>query len=243
MKATYFTFILCLTLAVMGCSAANRTTPHVLLITGGHGYDKEQFDVMLGKLGITFDHAEHPDAHPLLKEDRIGKYDAVLLYDMPKEISEEAQRDFISMLEKGKGLVALHHAFCSYDFWPEYVKIIGGRYHHFPWIKDGIEQKPSTYKHDVNMQIHVEDTNHPVTNGITDFEIMDEAYGGTEILSTVHPLLSTDEAASGPLVGWTNTYGHSRIVTLTLGHDNQSWENPSFIKLLTQAIKWVASDK
>lgn len=117
--------------AVLFFSTCKKNSPvKVLFITGGHNYDKEKFDLMLAKLPIVYDHIEHPNAHSFLKADKLEKYDVVLLYDMPKEISEEAQRDFISMLEKGKGLVALHHAFCSYDFWPEYTKIIGGRYHH-----------------------------------------------------------------------------------------------------------------
>lgn len=231
----------CICLGMMSglLSCRNDMPANVLLITGGHSYDKDKFDAMLAKLPITYDHVEHPAAYAMLKADKIKAYDVVLLYDMPKEITPEAQQDFIAMLEKGKGLVVLHHAFCSYDFWPEYVKIIGGRYHHYPWKKDGKEQPVSTYKHDVTMQIRVEDKTHPVTKGIDDFEIIDEAYGGTEILPTVHPLLSTNELASGPLVCWTNRYANSRIVTLTLGHDHQAWENPAFVKILSQAIGWV----
>ena len=236
-KITGFVCGVCLSLAMLSCSSEKPVK--VLFITGGHDYDKENFDALLGKLSIVYDHVEHPAAHSMLKADKIAKYEVVLLYDMPKEISPEAQRDFITMLKKGKGLVVLHHAFCSYDLWPEYVKIVGGRYHHYPWTKDGTIQKPSTYAHDTNLFVRVKDKNHPITKGLSDFEIIDEAYGGTEILPTVHPLLSTDAPSDGPLVCWTNTYGQSRIVTLTLGHDKQSWENTAFIKALSQAIVWA----
>jgi type 1 glutamine amidotransferase len=236
-KMAGFIIIVCLLLAMQSCFGEKPVK--TLLITGGHDYDKENFDAMLGKLPIVCDHVEHPAAFDMLKAGMIDKYDVVLLYDMPKEISPEAQRDFIAMLNKGKGLVVLHHAFCSYDHWPEYVNIVGGRYHHYPWTKDGVVQKPSTYTHDVNMPIRVEDKNHPITKGLADFEIIDEAYGGTEILPTVHPVLSTTSTSSGPLVCWTNTYGPSRIVALTWGHDRQSWENPAFVKALSQAIVWA----
>ena len=228
-------YLVCILFTLLSCNAPVK----VLFITGGHDYDKENFNALLAKLPISYDHIEHPDALSMLKVDQIAKYDVVLLYDMPKEISPEAQQDFIAMLQNGKGLVALHHAFCSYDLWPEYAKIIGGRYHHFPWTKEGIVQKPSTYTHDVALKVRVEDKNHPVTNGISDFEIFDEAYGGTEIRPTVHPVLSTDDPSSGPLVCWTNMYGRSRVVALTLGHDIKAWENPSFIKTLSQAIVWA----
>ena len=232
--------LLCIVLLSVSLLSCKSDTPvKVLLITGGHAYDKENFDVMLSKLPIVYDHVEHPDAHRMLKADKIDNYDVVLLYDMPKEISPEAQQDFIAMLQKGKGLVVLHHAFCSYDYWPEYTRIVGGRYHHFPWTKDGTEQKPSNYTHDATLQIRVEDKNHPITKGISSFEIIDEAYGNTEIRPDVHPVLSTDSPASGPLVCWTNSYGRSRVVALTLGHDRLAWENPSFLKVLSQAIVWA----
>lgn len=213
---------------------------HVLLIVGGHDFEEVPFYRMMDQLpGIRYDIAAHPHAYASLKPEQIDRYDVVLLYDMPKEIPEEAQKDFIALLEKGKGLVALHHAFCSYDFWPEYKQIIGGRYHHFPWDKNGEEQPPSRYKHDVPMDIQVLDTNHPVTKGVTNFRIIDEAYGGTEIRETVHPLLGTNEPRNGPLVCWTHNYANSKVVTFTLGHDKQAWENPAFSQVLSQAIRWV----
>ncbi|MDR0797032.1 MAG: serine hydrolase [Tannerella sp.] len=231
---------LCFVGLSFGFLSCNSDKPvKVLFITGGHDYDQENFHAMLGKLPITYDHVEHPGAHAMFKEDKIGAYDVVLLYDMPKEISPEAQQDFIDMLHRGKGLVVLHHAFCSYDYWPEFVKIVGGRYHHFQWTKDGEVQKPSTYHHDATMQIRVEDQTHPIVKGITDFEIIDEAYGGTEIRPNILPVLSTSSPLNGPFVCWTNQYGKSRVVALTLGHDKQAWENASFIQVLSQAIVWA----
>ncbi|MDR1920080.1 MAG: ThuA domain-containing protein, partial [Tannerellaceae bacterium] len=208
--------------ALAGCSPA-KEKPHVLLITGGHAYEEEPFDRMLAKLPITYDKAEHPNAYPLLKAGEIEKYDVVLLYDMPKEIPEEAQADFIAMLEKGKGLVVLHHAFCSYDFWPEYTKIAGGRYHHYPWTENGLERPPSAYRHGVTFDVKIADARHPVTRGISDFRITDETYRGTEILPDVHPLLTTEAPTSAPLLAWTHRYGHAAVVTLTLGHDSLAW--------------------
>jgi type 1 glutamine amidotransferase len=213
---------------------------HALLITGGHNYDREGFDRMMAALPVTYDHVEHPDAYARLKADSIAKYDVVLLYDMPADIPEEAKQDFIAMLDKGKGLVVLHHAFCSYDSWPEYTKIAGGRYHHFEWSKDGATCPPSYYTHDVTFSVDVADKDHPVTKGINPFLITDETYGNTEVLHSVHPLLTTDEPSSNSLIGWTNTYRNSKIVTLTLGHDHKAWEHPAFRQILSQAILWTA---
>ena len=213
---------------------------NVLIITGGHSYDEESFDQLLAKLPISYDLVKHPDAFAMLEASTIKNYRTVLLYDMPNEITEQAKRNFVAMLENGVGLVVLHHAVCSYRNWPEYRQIAGGRYAHTRWMKDGIEQPASTYTHDVKFHVKVGVLEHPVTKGVTDFQIVDEVYGNVEILPTVHPLLSTDDPNSSPLVGWVNQYGNSRIVTLTLGHDKQAWENPAFIQILSQAIRWTA---
>jgi type 1 glutamine amidotransferase len=108
-------------------------------------------------------------------------------------------------------------------------------------MKDTVPQPASTYKHDVSMTVKVGELEHPVTAGVKDFLIVDETYANMEISQTVHPLLYTDEPSSSPLVGWVNSYGNARIVTLTLGHDRQAWENPAFIRLLTQSILWTAN--
>jgi len=223
---------------MMSCQSDKKV--NVLIVTGGHDYDAEGFDLLLAKLPITYDLVKHPNAHAMFDASTIKNYQVVLLYDMPTNISEKAQRDFVAMLDAGVGLVVLHHAVCSYRNWPEYLRIAGGRYAHTPWVKDGIEQPASTYTHDAKFHVKVGDLKHPVTKGVTDFQIVDEVYGNVEILPTVHPLLSTDDPNSSPLVGWVNPYGNARVVTLTLGHDKQAWENPAFIQILSQAIRWTA---
>jgi type 1 glutamine amidotransferase len=223
---------------LISCQSEKKV--NVLIVTGGHDYDEVGFDELLAKLPITYDLVKHPDAFAKFEAATIKNYRTVLLYDMPTNITEKMQRDFLAMLENGVGLVVLHHAVCSYRNWPEYMRIAGGRYAHTPWIKDGIEQPASTYTHDVEFMVKVGNHEHPVIKGITDFRIVDEVYGNMEILPTVHPLLSTDESNSSPLVGWVNPYGNSRIVALTLGHDKQAWENPAFIQILSQAIRWTA---
>jgi len=55
----------------------------------------------------------------------------------------------------------------------------------------------------------------------------------------LRPLLSTDEQSSNPVIGWTKIYGKARVVTLQSGHDVPTFGNPSFRKLLKQAIEWV----
>jgi type 1 glutamine amidotransferase len=210
-----------------------------LVVTGGHSFDRVNFAILLNQLPIVYTQVEHPYAHAMLNPDVVEDYDVVLLFGLSRYITDEAQQDFIAMLEKGIGVVVLHHAIWSYDFWDEYVRILGGRGHHYPWLKNGEEQTRSTYRHNVTMTIGVKDPNHPTTQGITDFVITDEVYGNLELLPTITPLLTSDSEYSAPYVAWAHEYGNSRIVTFTLGHCRRAWEHPSFIQFLSQAILWA----
>lgn len=212
----------------------------VLVVTGGHDYDKEGFEELLSKLPGSYDQVEHPNVFEMLASEKVDPYDVILFYDMPPKSASNTDVAFYQITEAGKGVIVLHHALCSYNFWPDYPSIIGGHYYQYQWEKDGIQQEPSTYTHDVTFDVKVVDPNHPVTEGVADFQITDETYGNIDILPNVYPLLSTTEPSSAPLVGWTKEYRNSRVVTLTLGHDRNAWENPSFIQILSQAIKWTA---
>jgi hypothetical protein len=80
---------------------------------------------------------------------------------------------------------------------------------------------------------------HPVTKGVKDFEIFDETYKGYYVAKDVVPLLTTTEASSTPVIGWSHTYGKARVVTLQSGHATPTFQNENFRKLLKQSILWT----
>ena len=242
MKTLCFAFFLFVMFSNISVIAQKNKEPvRVLLITGGHDFEKEPFYEFINSLsGISVKEAKHPDALKMFRPENRALYDVVLFYDMPKTISEEEKNDFIDCLKAGKGIVVWHHAYCSYQDWDEYQTIIGGRYHEEPWIDtNGIKQPASSYKYNVQIRAKVADKKHPVTKGIKDFDIIDEAYGNGSVNPNVHVLLTTDNPYSTPSIAWTNQYGKSKVVTILLGHDKQAWTNSNFAKLLRQSIMWA----
>jgi len=213
----------------------------VLVITGGHGFEKEPFfKLFKDNPDISFQAVEHPNAYSSLTAEAASKWDVLLLYDMQQNIPEDAKANFIARLKEGKGLVVLHHALCSYQHWPEYTKIAGGQYYLDKTVVDGVEHPASTYKHDVDFKVHVADTNHPVTRGLKDYETHDETYHDFGVGKDSHPLPATDEPTSSKVIAWSKTYEAARVVTIQSGHDHAGYENPNFQKILRQAIRWVA---
>ena len=222
-------------------SQRKKQPVRVLLVTGGHGFDREPFDRFINSLsGISVTEVRHPNALSMFRQENRSSYDVVLLYDMPQKISEQEKQDFIDCLKEGKGIVVWHHAYCSYQDWGEYQNIIGGRYHERPWTdNNGVERSASSYKYNVSISARITDKKHPVTKGIKNFVVVDEAYKDGVVNSGVHVLLATDEPLSTPSIAWTNKYENSKVVTILLGHDNQAWSNKNFAKLMRQAILWV----
>jgi type 1 glutamine amidotransferase len=213
----------------------------VLVVTGGHDFEKEAFfKLFKDNPDITCQAVEHPNAHARLKAEAAKAYDVLVLYDMHQEITEEAKADFVARLREGKGLVVLHHAIASYQAWPEYTKIIGGHYYLEKTKVGGVEKPQSAYKHDMDFKIRVADPTHPIAKGLKDFNIHDETYKWFDVAQDCRPLLTTEEPESNKVIAWTKTYEGARVVYLQSGHDHVAYENPNYARLLSQAIKWAA---
>lgn len=152
----------------------------ILVVTGNHSYEAEQFNKMLSSLGenITYQIVELPAAYDMFLSENRSKYDVLVFYHMWQKITDEQEKVLAECIRQGKPLVALHHSICAYDDWPEYLKIIGGKYFHKPTTVKGKEYAVCSYKHDVHFKVKVVDPGNPITKGINDFEIFDETYKG-----------------------------------------------------------------
>lgn len=239
---------------------------------------------------ITWCHVEHPAAEyffdPALAEDFdvFLFYDAFAgrkmtgmgpngrpTYDYPPP-SEKLQADLKQLLTNGdKGFVLFHHALASWvHSWPAgvngtnaYIEMMGAAADWGLGVKNvrGKDYPKSGYRQGTEQRITVVDTAHPITEGVGDFDIVDEPYLCPILEDSVHPLLRTDfeptvekfaHAPNGAnageghppgsnLAGWVKTAENTPVVYIQPGHDNNAWSHPSFRRLMLNAIKWSAS--
>jgi type 1 glutamine amidotransferase len=246
MKAKIFFIFIFITLSVSLSSAILSSKPiRILVITGGHDYKVDKFNEMLAGLGknIQYRIAELPGAFDMFLPENRNKYDVLVFYHMWQTITDEQSRVLADCIRQGKPLVALHHSICAFDEWPEYFNIIGGKYFHKPTTVKGKEYPACSFLQDLHFKVKIVNPDNPVTKGLTDFEIFDEAYKGYYVEEGVTPLLTIDEPNSNLVIGWTKKYGKARVVTLQSGHDVSTFENPNFRKLLRQSIEWVYKGK
>lgn len=213
-----------------------------VVVTGGHEYEEEQFNAMFDSFeGIECTQACLKDESEIFEDISGWGYDVIVLYNMTQKISPKRQKNFISLLNRGVGLVTLHHSICSFQDWPGYKKIIGGRYYLEATKENGLEYKAGTYKHDVDINVKIADTAHPVTRGVIDFVIHDEVYKNCGFESDNHVLLTTDHPDSDRSIGWVRRYGTTRVCYIQSGHDHRAYENPNYLRLVSNAIRWCAT--
>ena len=232
-----------LSLSVLLSSVRNvdaKPPIRILVVTGGHNYNKTTFNEMLDSLGknITSQVVEFPAAFDQFLPENRSKYDVLVFYHMWQKITPEQEKVFADCIREGKPLVVLHHSICAFDEWPEYWKIVGGKYFHKPTTVNGKEYAACTFIHDIHFKVAVTGKKHPVTKGVKDFDIFDETYKGYYVAPDVVSLLTTTEPSSSPVIGWAHTYGKARVVTLQSGHDTPTFQNENFRKLLKQSIEW-----
>ncbi len=216
----------------------------VLVVTGGHDYEHDAFVEAFRSLpDVEVTHAAHPANGNVFQPPKVAEdykepfqHDVIVLYDMWQTISDEAKDYFVRLLKRGKGLVAMHHALGGYQDWPEYEKIIGGKFLLRPAGGRGV----STFKHDIDMPVKIADPKHPITAGMKDFTIHDEAYNQFAVAPDVHTLLTADHPDNGKTIAWTRMYGNARVVYLQLGHDSKAYANESFRRLVGRSIRWAA---
>ena len=126
------------------------------------------------------------------------------------------------------GLVALHSIW-NHHAYPQIVSLMGAL-SGLGKVREGV-------------QVEVEVlSQHPVTDGVTDFSIRDEIYfEPLEIADDVTPLLRGRWQEHTSPFGWARQTNAGRVVYLQPGHEDcPVYAAPEIQKLLANAIRWVA---
>ena len=175
-----------------------------------------------------------------------------------------------ALMDAGKGLVFLHHAVASWPATEEFAEIVGARFHYQPGSLRGVDYPDSGYRFNVTHEVQVLDPTHPVCAGLGgSFTLTDELYLYPVLTDDVVPLMRTtfpmddpsqffsaDAAIRGrrntnegwthpagsDLVGWVKPAGRSPLVYLQFGDGPQTYADPSFRRVLDNAVRWVSSD-
>lgn len=229
---------------------------HVLIIGETKGFEHDSVSAAMatvynmGKETGLWDTMIRTDTELLTKKDlknnakNLNYFDALIFASTTGELDmDESQKSDMMLFIKqdGKGFVGIHAALDTNHKWPEYGEMIGGWFDQHPWMT-------------FNAPMINEDPEFPAVKHLPKaFVKYDEIYQPKDwSRSKVNVLLSLDASKldykDNPRVhrmdhdfpvAWTNMYGKGRVFYSTLGHTEESWEDPDIKKMYFEAIKWA----
>lgn len=216
---------------------------HLMLVTGGHSYDTISFSNMFDQMeGIQFEHVSQPEANKRIAEGNVSKFHLLVFYDIGRKISDAEKQGYLNLLEQGKPMLFLHHSLLSYPMWPEFEKIIGGKY----FKKDKNSNLPdslfSSYHYNVSYHVKKVDSTYSATKGISDFLLFDEAFENYKVGEFVTPLYTNDYNNKVMIIGWENRYKNSKIIYFQPGHDRNAFDDKNYRKVLLQLINYLKNN-
>lgn len=245
------TLALILACAFAPSASAQKKAPDgvkILLLSGGarqhHGY-RDQAIVLARGLEDTgrYEVTICEDGH-ILTSPGMAKYDVLIVHvdrrDPEFKFTEDQQKALLEFVRSGKGYVSIHGADNAAPDWlPEWRDMLGGVFSHI-----GLPDS-KTKKGDFVVKIAQSD--HPVTQGLSDFTLKDELYYHLQMKRPIEPLAVVE--ADGALwpVAWVLDYGKGRVFHTVFGHrdfgpgKNEPLDNPSFMKLVVQGTDFVAA--
>lgn len=207
---------------------------NLLLITGGNHPYHETTPVLTKFLRDAGHTVSVTETAVELASDEVNEHDAVVLNTRRRDTEgnnfTDGQREGLkSFVENGGGLVSLHISPDSCPDWPEMKKLTGGG-----WVS-GTSWHPPFGR----MKVFVRNPDHPVAKGVEDFETDDECYCGLDIQPGIDVFLGAPVEDEERPLGWTTTYGSGKVANIALGHAGVSQLNPSFQRLVLNAVDYV----
>jgi putative membrane-bound dehydrogenase-like protein len=216
-----------------------RGKPSVLIIGGGSSHKFHDFfgkadSATLEAAGLTTHYTE--DNQQAIEE--LANADVAIISVNRAGFDTPAYRKaLMDRIEAGKGVIMLHPGtWYGYKEWPELnAKIVGG----------------GTRGHDKlgPMGVRVVNRRHPIMKGVSkEFDLVDELYmmnrgghpdGAAKIQVLAESSVSAKSGERHPVV-WITEHPKTRIVGITLGHDERAHGHPDYQKILANAAKWVA---
>ena len=216
----------------------------VAVITGGHSYDVINFHKFFQSLHGVEAYIQHLDDFATAKQRVRDSYDVLLFYIMMMDgPTDEGLPGFRGKPRKAlerlgateQGIVVLHHGLLAYPQWSVWHELVG--------IPD---RTLAGYEHDQTLRVQIADPHHPITQGLSDWTMVDETYdmadaaadAAADALANNHILLTVDQPHSMHTVAWTRHYQRSRVFCLQSGHNNQTWVDPNFKAVLERGLAW-----
>ncbi|WP_197091546.1 PVC-type heme-binding CxxCH protein [Sphingobacterium endophyticum] len=224
--------IFLIALTAWGCNEDNKPRRLELFFLGHDSkhHDSELLADILSKEyfedGINITYSNDPE--DLLRPD-LEKFDGLILYANHDTISSSQAKALLDYVASGKGFIPIHSASFCFRNSDEVVKLIGGQFKSHEGGSFGAEIiKPE----------------HPAMQGLSPFVTeWDETYVHHLLADDIDVLMERVDTSHREPYTWVKDYGKGRVFYTAFGHDERTFRNPGFIKLVKNGILWAVGEK
>jgi putative membrane-bound dehydrogenase-like protein len=180
----------------------------------------------LARRGIQLTHVMTPEE--ALTPAKLAHYDALMIYANHKTITPEQEKALLDFVEGGKGLVAIHCASFMFTGSERYSPLIGGQF-----LRHGTGE----------FTAEIVNPDHPAIAGVKAFKTWDETYVHTRHNPVNRTVLMerVDEEGREPYT-WVRTEGRGRVFYTAYGHDERTWSQTGFHRLIEQGLAWTVGE-
>ncbi|HEX8378154.1 MAG TPA: ThuA domain-containing protein [Pedobacter sp.] len=195
---------------------------------------KEALAKLGNEQGYTVDTTENAD---YFTDDSLKNYSAIIFLNTTMNVLNAAQEtSFKRYIQAGGGYVGIHAASDTEYDWSWYGKLVGAYFKGHPEQQDAV--------------IDVVDRNHISTSHLPEkWKRFDEWYNYKNISSEIKVLLNIDEKTykggtngSNHPIAWYHEFDGGRAFYTGLGHTEESYSEPSFLKHVLGGIKYAVGN-
>lgn len=233
-------------------------TRKALVVRGGWpGHDPvgatDAFVPFLERAGFDVDRRDGPDVYA--DAALMAGVDLVLQCVSMGSIEPEATAGLRAAVAAGTGLAGWHGGVVdSFRADADYLHLVGAQFAAHPGRPAGELRHDGHDGHDafVPHGIHFTEAarDHPVTRGLTDFELVTEQYwllhdDLLDVLATTTREARVGDPWSRPVTSpavWTRRWGRGRMAVVTPGHSVDVLEHPTVRTLVERSLLWAARD-
>jgi len=194
----------------------------------GHHQPADRLQQVLPYFAERGINIHYTDRQEDLNLKKLTRYDALMIYGNRSNLTRGQERALLTYVNGGGGLVVVHAGSGNFKESDAYVSLVGGSFKsHGTGTFSTMRLVP----------------NHPVFEGVPNFESWDETY--------VHMKHNPDKKVLSVRVEgdheepwtWIRTQGNGRVFYTAWGHNGRTWSHEGFKKLLERGIRWSVGDR
>jgi cytochrome c len=232
--------LICVVAVLWACSSEKKET-RVLVFSKTAGFRHQSIEEGIAAIqklgqqhGFLVDTTE--DASNFTEEN-LQRYQAVIFLNTTGDVlNGEQQNDFERFVQAGGGFVGVHAAADTEYGWPWYGKLVGAYFESHP---NGPNVRKGVFQ--------VVDKGHPATDSLPErWEREDEFYNFKKISPDIKVLVKIDEKSyqggtngDNHPMSWYQEFDGGRAFYTSLGHTDESFSEPLYLKHLWGGISYV----